>query len=382
MTESSIKNQLSLTYYKLIKNLHEKYGKTDVNYFMDAQFKSVNKNVQRLKEGLIVHHIYEYAYPNLNIKTYAKNYPYHLQEGRKLVYANILEYLLLQIKILEKGTKKIRNLTITELTRICFAVRVINDYFMGYQFKKRYFSKMFGNFEISYSDYIDVLTHFIKRLDDKEVYITLFSSLTSSDRYQDLYNVLSKNIESTNHKAKNTYRLFNKEVSFTFDVNNPPRFINLMMIMNDDTFYQTFYRFIHGTFCPTSYDYENEYTINDQQTFDKVITYYKTLFKYGYHEIIHTISLIIEFSMDKGIKYQKEIDWMLSIPPSDSYNIFECLASIIVSKLFDEEFTKPITDYYKRHINLGNREALKALDLFYFYHDSLNENTDEFALMN
>ena len=87
-----------MTYDELCCYLLKKYGKAEYDYFSTPECKSVQKKNSRTKEGLEIHHIDENRYPLLSAG-WAKNMPYECQKADRLVYANVLEHLLLHIKI-------------------------------------------------------------------------------------------------------------------------------------------------------------------------------------------------------------------------------------------------------------------------------------------
>lgn len=138
MESVEIKNQLSMTYDELVDYLLKKYGSAQYDYFCNESCKSKNPKVSRTNEGLFCHHIDENKAILLCNDKFAVSNPFEYQKANRLVYCNVLEHLILHIKIVEEPKNK--NANPLEIQGICGIIRFIcpqiNDYFNGYEFKK------------------------------------------------------------------------------------------------------------------------------------------------------------------------------------------------------------------------------------------------------
>ena len=113
MTIDEVKYILySLTYNEYINQLKEKYGNVPGDYFYTISKGKTkgqlakNKSITRGKDGLYIHHVYEcyflglsdptmYLLQSVNSDTKIKD----AQKAENLVYCNLLEHLILHIKI-------------------------------------------------------------------------------------------------------------------------------------------------------------------------------------------------------------------------------------------------------------------------------------------
>lgn len=82
--------------------LHQKYGIPQGAYFLTPTCKSKNQKITRGNEGLFLHHIMECKTDLLCDKEKATRFPFEWQEGKNLVYCDLLEHLLLHIMIYEE----------------------------------------------------------------------------------------------------------------------------------------------------------------------------------------------------------------------------------------------------------------------------------------
>lgn len=89
------------SYEQYIFYLHEKYGIVAGNYFIDTF--TPNNVIKRRNEELFIHHIKEDTVAGLSDIEIAKNNPFEYQTGDNLVYANLLEHILLHIMIGEQN---------------------------------------------------------------------------------------------------------------------------------------------------------------------------------------------------------------------------------------------------------------------------------------
>jgi hypothetical protein len=172
MESTEIKNQLKMTYDELVDYLLKKYGPAQYDYFCNESCKSKNSKVSRTNEGLYCHHIDENKAILLSNDKFAVNNPFEYQKANRLVYCNVLEHLILHIKIVEEP--KNENANQMEIQGIggavCFICPQINDYFNGYEFKQQYLINIFSLIENNFNDYIDILEYFLDVVEKNPIY--------------------------------------------------------------------------------------------------------------------------------------------------------------------------------------------------------------------
>ncbi len=180
MESTEIKNQLKMTYDELVDYLLKKYGPAQYDYFCNESCKSKNSKVSRTNEGLYCHHIDENKAILLSNDKFAVNNPFEYQKANRLVYCNVLEHLILHIKIVEEP--KNENANQMEIQGIggavCFICPQINDYFNGYEFKQQYLINIFSLIENNFNDYIDILEYFLDVVEKNPIY----KSIVTKDR--------------------------------------------------------------------------------------------------------------------------------------------------------------------------------------------------------
>lgn len=172
MESTEIKNQLKMTYDELVDYLLKKYGPAQYDYFCNESCKSKNSKVSRTNEGLYCHHIDENKAILLSNDKFAVNNPFEYQKANRLVYCNVLEHLILHIKIVEEP--KNENVNQMEIQGIggavCFICPQINDYFNGYEFKQQYLINIFSLIENNFNDYIYILEYFLDVVEKNPIY--------------------------------------------------------------------------------------------------------------------------------------------------------------------------------------------------------------------
>lgn len=172
MESTEIKNQLKMTYDELVDYLLKKYGPAQYDYFRNESCKSKNSKVSRTNEGLYCHHIDENKAILLSNDKFAINNPFEYQKANRLVYCNVLEHLILHIKIVEEPKNEIANqMEIQGIGgAVCFICPQINDYFNGYEFKQQYLINIFSLIENNFNDYIDILKYFLDVVEKNPIY--------------------------------------------------------------------------------------------------------------------------------------------------------------------------------------------------------------------
>lgn len=166
MDSLDIINQINLSYADQLKYLKNKYGKPDGNYFLNESFKSVNSKIKRGSEGLYLHHDMEwdpndvYSH-NLSIKDQAKLYPYSYQTAEYLTYCNLLEHLLLHVKIFKLRREALNNLDFIDGVE-CFLIPQINDMYATHHFRKPYLVATQEAIKDNYTEYLKILDIYSK----------------------------------------------------------------------------------------------------------------------------------------------------------------------------------------------------------------------------
>ena len=110
-TKKDLDNILGMSYDEYVETLLKKYGMVPGDYFIDDESFRNNKSIVRSNDGLVIHHIDEDKICNLselkNTKK-AKTY-FKYQKAERLVYCNLVEHMILHLKIMEKELSKTRD---------------------------------------------------------------------------------------------------------------------------------------------------------------------------------------------------------------------------------------------------------------------------------
>jgi hypothetical protein len=99
MKSEDLHRQMEMTYDEQVTYLLKKYGPAKYDYFIDDVSWTKSRFVTRTREGLECHHIDEYSIPTLSDPEIAMQHSFSYQKRDRLVYCNLLEHLLLHIKI-------------------------------------------------------------------------------------------------------------------------------------------------------------------------------------------------------------------------------------------------------------------------------------------
>ncbi|EOA07100.1 Hypothetical protein, predicted transmembrane protein [Mycoplasma yeatsii 13926] len=127
---TDIEKMLECDYYECVNFLLYKYGMAEGDYTKRTLFFDVvseNLNVKRSFYGLEIHHIDEDKVPNLSSKENMTKYPEYQTKDR-LVYCNLVEHLLLHIKIYQKTKNRL------SMHGVFLIVRKLNTYFSEQEF--------------------------------------------------------------------------------------------------------------------------------------------------------------------------------------------------------------------------------------------------------
>ena len=171
--EGSIyKKMLGSSYADIVKYLLKKYGVAKHDYFKDTACTTKNPLVSRTSEGLYCHHIDEDKAIMLSNDAYAAATPFDYQKADRLVYCNLLEHLILHIKIAAEPRNADANEN--ELPGIGGAVNFIckelNDIFAGKEPADEWRKKVASLVKDSFDDYIMVLKYLLDVIEKNPIY--------------------------------------------------------------------------------------------------------------------------------------------------------------------------------------------------------------------
>lgn len=171
-TVSQYEQMLSMPYNEIVKLLLKKYGTAKHDYFTDRECTIKNKLVSRSSEGLFCHHIDEDKAIMLCNDKYAAQNPFEYQKASRLVYCNLLEHLLLHVKIAEEPRNPDANEN--ELPGIGGAINFIckdlNDIYAGKESADEWRKKAAALVRDSFDDYIRILRHLWSVIEQNPIY--------------------------------------------------------------------------------------------------------------------------------------------------------------------------------------------------------------------
>lgn len=134
MTE--IAKLLLMNYHQCTNYFKRKYGNVPKDYFVDERCTQKPKGNTRTNEGLCIHHIDEDKAILLSMPEYAIKNPFAYQKAERLVYCNLLEHLVLHIKIFEFPNPNKNLMEIVGVGGIfAFIVPELNDIYSGVKCK-------------------------------------------------------------------------------------------------------------------------------------------------------------------------------------------------------------------------------------------------------
>ncbi len=170
----SVKN---MTYLQYCDYLQSKYG-IGLSDYMSPSFKKLS-SVTRTGEGLIAHHKAEDKAPLLSQPEIAARFPFEWQKKENIVYCDLLEHLLLHVKIcMYPSPDKIDGMEVGIGGVINFLVPELNDLYSGYQAKQAWQKNCYDLVADDEEVYLAILKDFIdyKRNDPEFGILSLFSS--------------------------------------------------------------------------------------------------------------------------------------------------------------------------------------------------------------
>jgi hypothetical protein len=184
--ETTLQNILDMNYDDYVRYLISKYGPAQCDYFANEQCKSKSSKISRTKEGLFCHHIKENTEILLSTPEIAQLHPFEYQQKENLVYCNIIEHLLLHIKIVQEYSKNNSSLGIGGVSMI---TAQINGYY-DHPPTSGWHVNAYNVIKDKYDDYIKILTYAVKIINDSE---NIFG-FKSVDFCMDWENIIIDNI--------------------------------------------------------------------------------------------------------------------------------------------------------------------------------------------
>ncbi len=167
MDKNEIYKELNMSYDAMVEYLLGKYGPAKYDYFSTPECKTKNSKVVRTAEGLYCHHMDEDKEDCLSDPTQAKLFPFECQRKERLVYCNILEHLILHVKIQIKMQKRsfshVRDLQLFfDRSGINLISQKINDIYMDPKYIKPSEKVCFDVIKDNYPEYITILDSYIE----------------------------------------------------------------------------------------------------------------------------------------------------------------------------------------------------------------------------
>ena len=151
--------------------LKKKYGVAKHNYFKDTNCTTKNPQITRTSEGLYCHHIDEDKAIMLSNDKFAAANPFEYQKANRLVYCNLLEYLLLHVKIAENPNAQANENELPGIGgAINFICKDLNDIYAGKEFTDDWRKTVSGMVKDSFDDYIAILRYLWNVIESNPIY--------------------------------------------------------------------------------------------------------------------------------------------------------------------------------------------------------------------
>lgn len=204
-----IEKMLMLNYEECCNYLKEKYGLITKNYFTNETCKNQTSSIKRTKEGLYIHHIDEDKAIMLSTREYALKNPFSYQYGERLVYCNLLEHLVLHIKIIQYPNKEknpIENVGVGGV--FSFIIPELNDFYSGIKFKLEWKNKVLEVVKNHKKEYFMCLEFLFKNFDfPLQLYLKSFNAYFLSEWSEENNKELYKEISDLYSKCLNAKQL-------------------------------------------------------------------------------------------------------------------------------------------------------------------------------
>lgn len=168
---SYYESMLKTNYQDIVSALLKKYGSAKHNYFKDTACKIKNPLVTRTNEGLFCHHIDEDKAIMLCNDKFAVNNPLVYQKADRLVYCNLLEHLLLHVKIAENPSPDANENELPGIGgAINFICKDLNDIYSGKKFSDEWRKNVADKVKDNFDDYIIILRYLWNIVEKNPVY--------------------------------------------------------------------------------------------------------------------------------------------------------------------------------------------------------------------
>lgn len=168
---SYYESMLKTNYQDIVSALLKKYGSAKHNYFKDTACKTKNPLVTRTNEGLFCHHIDEDKAIMLCNDKFAVNNPFEYQKADRLVYCNLLEHLLLHVKIAENPSPDANENELPGIGgAINFICKDLNDIYSGKEFSDEWRKNVADKVKDNFDDYIIILRYLWNIVEKNPVY--------------------------------------------------------------------------------------------------------------------------------------------------------------------------------------------------------------------
>lgn len=168
---SYYESMMKTNYQDIVSALLKKYGSAKHNYFKDTACKIKNPLVTRTNEGLFCHHIDEDKAIMLCNDKFAVNNPLVYQKADRLVYCNLLEHLLLHVKIAENPSPDANENELPGIGgAINFICKDLNDIYSGKKFSDEWRKNVADKVKDNFDDYIIILRYLWNIVEKNPVY--------------------------------------------------------------------------------------------------------------------------------------------------------------------------------------------------------------------
>ncbi len=168
---SYYESMLKMSYQDIVSALLKKYGAAKHNYFKDTDCKVKNPLISRTGEGLYCHHIDEDKAIMLSNDKCAAQNPFEYQKANRLVYCNLLEHLLLHVKIAENPSAEANENELPGIGgAINFICKDLNDIYSGKEFADEWRKNVSDKVKDNFDDYITVLRYLWNVVESNPLY--------------------------------------------------------------------------------------------------------------------------------------------------------------------------------------------------------------------
>ena len=170
MKHEEIVKEVKMTYYELQDYLLEKYGSAKYDYFTEPECKYKNKKVSRTKEGLYCHHMDEDEGGNLSNPPQARQQCFEWQKKERLVYCNLIEHLILHMKINILRQKRMLKepIDISDFFTtggVFLITMILDDMYMNGGAKADWMKPCYEKIKENYNDFISLMKSYFNYIE-------------------------------------------------------------------------------------------------------------------------------------------------------------------------------------------------------------------------